>query len=614
MPNSAFSQYPQYDKNYFLFPIKPGQQNFLAGTMGELRPNHFHGGLDIRTDQRTGLPVFASADGYISRIVVSSKGYGNTLYIIHPNGLMTVYAHLEWPYGKYGKYIKEILYKQQCNEIDFQLFPGELTVNKGDTIALSGNSGSSGGPHLHYEIRDNSERLLNPLFFNFPEIEDNMRPFVNKIAIRTMNIQSRVEGEFGRYEYIPVKEGSDYVLRFPIHAYGIVGIELVAYDHMNGSPNKCGLSLIEMKVDGKESFVHDIQTISFDDNPYINHHIDFEILKRKGNYFQKCYVADGNCLNTYCTPDALSGKLKIFDTLSHKIEIKLCDAYRNCSTLKFTIRGTPNFQPRSIGNTKYKVGSKHEIWENTLKVMVWGNPSKQAKFYLKNKIIDTKPSYTKNEEQIYLWDLRKGIPDSLQAGEIMHNFDFEELIPPFGLVNFSHKYLDIQFPKKALFDTLYLDIGFEEGIYSINEPTIALFSPLAVTLKPDSDVFNKPKTAVFNISGRNSFRYSGGEWIGNNIKFRTKIMGDFILKTDTISPKLRFQKRVGNTLYFHVSDALSGISQWYAYLNGRFLLMHYDAKYDVIFTDLLDEESIKGTLLIGVLDNLGNKTQQVFYF
>lgn len=610
----CLAQYPQFPKDYFMFPIKPGQQNYLSGTMGELRPNHFHGGIDIKTDQRTGLPVYAAAEGYISRMVVSSKGYGNTMYITHPNGLRTVYAHLEWPFGKYGKYLKDYLYNQQCNETDLLLMPGELVVKKGDTIALSGNSGSSGGPHLHFEIRDKAERLMNPLFFNFQEIKDKINPYVNKIALRTLDINSRVEGEFGRFEFIPIKSGENYVLNYPIHAYGILGLELVAYDHMDGTSNSCGISLIDVKIDGKETFVHDIQKISFDDNPYINQHLDYQTYKTKGNYFQKLYVADGNCLNTYCSSDDMNGKIMISDTLTHKVEVTIYDAYRNRTTLKFKIKGILKQLPKVAENNKMKVGIRQEEQENTLKLSVWGNKNTYAQFSVGGQKFDLSPTYYRMAEQVYLLDLRKYLPDSMQAGALKHSFRFNKAIPSQGEVLHSHPYMDIKFPNKSIFDTIYLDIKYKNGIYSIHNYTTALFSPLIVTLKPDFVVPNKQKTSVYNVVSGKGFRYGAGEWIGNQIRFKTKLLGDFVIRTDTVPPRVKFFKKVNETLYFFVSDNMSGIANWYGYLNGKFLLMQFDPKYNVIFTNTQNNEPVKGDLFIGISDQIGNKTQHIFKF
>ena len=136
--------------NYYLFPIKPGKKNFLSGTMGELRSNHFHSGIDIKTDGVEGLPVYAAADGHIARIKIAHGGYGNALYMLHPNGTTTVYAHLREFKGKLGEYIRNAQYKKESFTIE--LFPskGQFSYKKGDILAYSGNSGSSSGAHLHF--------------------------------------------------------------------------------------------------------------------------------------------------------------------------------------------------------------------------------------------------------------------------------------------------------------------------------------------------------------------------------------------------------------------------------------------------------------------------------
>jgi hypothetical protein len=628
LSTAGFSQYLLYPRDYFQFPIKTGQRNYLSGNMGELRTNHFHGGLDIKTDQVTGLPVYASADGYVSRIAVQHKGYGNTLYITHPNGLTTVYAHLEWFNGEIGKFVKDFLYKEQCNETDFLLEKGKLVVRKGQIVAFSGNTGSSGGPHLHWEIRDDQERLLNPLFFSFPEIVDHQQPIVNKIALRTFGIDSRIEGEFGRAEYIPIKEINNFVLRFPIHAWGYIGLELCAYDKMDGTSNLYGLSLIEMIVDKKKVFTHDIQRIGFDENPYINAHIDYERAHKYKTFFQRCYVSDGNELKTYAI-EKESGKIFINDTLLHDVSVKIVDAYRNFTTLNFKIKGTKNqvtkampivtkFNPKSRSKSKVRKVIqylRHEEFENILKIECFGNQDNTASLYFKSNKMVLKPSYTKNNEQVYLWDLRNGQPDSIQAGNQKHVFNFKEVVPAKIAVNYTSPFIDINFPKKSVFDTLFLDIEYADKIFTIQRSTIPLFSSVSVVLKPDYEVINKAKSAVYNLDNKKRGKFSGGIWNGNTIRFGTKIFGDFTIKEDTIPPRISFSKAVGKTMYFKMSDNLSGVQHWYGYLNGKFIIMHYEAKYNVIYTDLLENgQAIKGDLLLGAIDNMGNWTEVRFRF
>lgn len=617
----AHAQYALYPRDYFQFPIKTGKRNYLSGNMGELRTNHFHGGLDIKTDQVTGLPVYASAEGYVSRIAVQHKGYGNVLYITHPNGLTTVYGHLEWFNQEISQYIKTILYKEQCNETDILVEKGALKVQKGQIVAFSGNTGSSGGPHLHWEIRDGEEHLLNPLFFNFPEIVDHEQPIINKIAIRTFGINSRIEGEFGRAEYIPIREINNHVLRFPIHAWGQLGLELCTYDKMDGTGNLYGISMIEMWVDKKKVFTHDIQRIGFEENPYINAHIDYEMAHKYKTFFQRCYVSDGNELKTYAV-EKESGKININDTLTHEVMVKVVDAYRNFTLLNFKIKGTKNQQVRAATITKKSKKNRrvipylrHSEFENILKIECFGSRENFASLFFKTKKLKLDPAYVKNGEQVYLWDLREGLPDSVMVGNQKHRFTFEEVIPNKTAINYSSPAIDIIFPRKSVFDTLFLDLNYGDKIFSIQRPSIPLFAPVTIVLKPDFEIENKRKSAVYNLDFKKRTKFAGGIWNGNNIKFGTKIFGDFTIKTDTIPPKITYFKSIGKTQFFKMSDNLSGVQIWYGYLNGKFIVMHYEAKYNVIYTDLLDDNQlIKGDLLLGAVDNMGNWTEVKFKF
>src|SRR5690606_4142631 len=150
-----------------MFPVKPGQQNFLSGTMGEIRPNHFHGGIDIKTGAEIGWPIYAAADGYVSRYKASTYGYGNVIYLTHPNGLVTVYAHLDRFAEPIAGYMLRKQYENQSYELELKPEKDIFKFKKGDIIGYGGNTGGSGGPHLHFEIRDSNHTQYNPLRFKF---------------------------------------------------------------------------------------------------------------------------------------------------------------------------------------------------------------------------------------------------------------------------------------------------------------------------------------------------------------------------------------------------------------------------------------------------------------
>src|SRR5688572_14588186 len=237
-PLFSFAQFSPPVKGFpdgekYLYPINPGQPGSLAGTMGELRSTHFHSGIDIRTNNLIGFPVLASKSGFISRITVSPSGYGNVLYITHPDGNTSLYAHLDRFKGAIANYILKEQYKDQTANVDLFFTPDQFSVKRGDTVAISGNSGSSSGPHLHFDIRDSDNYALNPLLVEgFPEIVDELPPAVEKIALKTLDIDSRINDKFGRFEFYAQRVGNEFVFPSPILATGNIGVEILAKDKL----------------------------------------------------------------------------------------------------------------------------------------------------------------------------------------------------------------------------------------------------------------------------------------------------------------------------------------------------------------------------------------------
>ena len=187
----GYSQGP-YPKNYFSSPI-PDSLLQLAGNFGEIRPNHFHAGLDIRTANQEGMKILAVADGYVSRIKISATGYGKCLYITHPNGFVSVYGHLKSYNDSIGKFAKAAQYALELFEIEVFPKENELPVKKGQLVALSGNTGGSSGPHLHFEMRDEkTESAINPLLFGY-NVKDNIKPVIKALYLYQFDLQTQKE-------------------------------------------------------------------------------------------------------------------------------------------------------------------------------------------------------------------------------------------------------------------------------------------------------------------------------------------------------------------------------------------------------------------------------------
>lgn len=348
-----------YPQGYFRNPLNIPIQ--LAGNFGELRPNHFHSGMDIKTQQRENLPVHAAAEGYVSRIGVSHTGFGNVLYITHPNGYTTVYAHLNSYFPALQAYVKRQQYQQESWATDLTIPPGKFPVKKGDLVAYSGNTGGSAGPHLHFEIRNTAtEKPLNPLLFGF-EIADSKAPDVYRIAI--------YDREKSIYEQSPKivlvkKVGNTYVTTQPVIqvAANKAGVAVGAIDRMNNVPNTYGIYEATLIHNDEPEIDFQLDNIGYEETRYLNAHIDYKVKKGGGPYLQLLFSLPGNELDIYRDLNG-DGTVDLTDGAVHNMQLLVKDAYGNTSTVKFALQQSAEPAPEaSCANTMYP--GSNNIFEN----------------------------------------------------------------------------------------------------------------------------------------------------------------------------------------------------------------------------------------------------------
>jgi len=307
----------------------------LAGSFGEIRGNHFHSGIDFRTNQREGYPVYAVADGYISRLRVQNSGFGQALYINHPNGFTTVYGHLQRFAPKIATIVKNLEYEKKSFEIDE--FPDAtlIPVHKGEIIAWSGNRGSSGGPHLHFEIRDTkTEETINPQFFGII-IPDNIPPVIHGLYVYRLNGKTFNENTPKQAIGISGANGS-YKTKAPISLTGEVGFGVVVTDRHNGLSGTNGVYSIQLEVDGKKIYTSALERFAFEDSKAINSHIDYPTYLNTKRSIQKSFVEPGNPLKIY-SGLVNSGRINFNDGASHQLRYIITDAKGNSSVLPFTV-------------------------------------------------------------------------------------------------------------------------------------------------------------------------------------------------------------------------------------------------------------------------------------
>ena len=323
-----------YPKGYFRDPLDIPIQ--LVSNFGELRPNHFHMGLDIRTQGRENLPVHAAAEGYISRIKIEKGGYGNAIYITHPNGYTTLYAHLNSFYPVLTNYIKAKQYKEESWEQDFDLPANLFPVKKGQFIALSGNTGASGGAHLHFEIRDTKTgNNLNPLLFGF-NIPDNNPPVLKGVYWYDRRYSTYTSSAnqiaFARKNNAYTVTTKVVRTNSPLVSFGISTEDL-----SNSSGFNLGVYKAEIFMDDSLMNAFTLDNFSYADTRYVNGCIDYSKSIREKKYVQYLTILPGNKLNIF-TPTTTNGVIILADTQQHKVNIAITDAYGNAASIKFNIQ------------------------------------------------------------------------------------------------------------------------------------------------------------------------------------------------------------------------------------------------------------------------------------
>ena len=531
------------DPNYFSNPLDIPM--VLSGSFGELRSNHFHSGLDIKTQQRSGVPIYAPADGYVSRIKVGHYGYGKALYIKHPNGYSTVYAHLQKFETTIQDFVKQSQYKKERYEIE--LFPKEssLLVKKGDLIAYTGNSGSSGGPHLHYEIRDAYSRPMNPMLFGL-EIPDTKDPSVTSVLAYPVSDDAKVNqsSEPLKLRLIKQKDGSYKTEK--ISAYGKIGFGIATTDQQNGAYNKNGVYRIKTSYNGKPKIDIKFEKFSFDETRYLNRYIDYTYFKEHKIKIQKLFRQTNNPLSIITQEDD-NGFVNVADGFSSNYTIEIKD-----------------YQGNLVHITIPVIGKK----DNTV--------------------------------------AKKELPNDLQY------------IPSESSSTIQRGVFTVDFPKNALYQGSYLNIKTSGDTLHLHTDNIPVHKNISISMDISNyNTLDKNKLYIARQAYKNTSYYTTTRREKNILTAKTRILGSYTLFMDTIAPTIKAAnftdgKWISNnkTLKIKIEDSHSGISSYRATLNGRFILMEYNYKKDVLTYDFNDNiiTDTQNNLRLIVTDNVGNST------
>ncbi len=531
----------------------------ITGTFGELRKNHFHTGIDFSTKGETGKPVYTIFDGYVSRIKISPYGYGKVIYITHPNGLTSVYAHLGEFNVLLNDYIVRKQYELESFEFDLKPDPRLFPVKKNDIIGYSGNSGISSGPHLHFEIRSTaSEKALNPYIYGIPG-SDNFPPVIEKLRIYGLG-ESGTLGSLTTYkDFDVVKTSNSYRLKIPdtIFVSEKVVVGLKCYDLLNYNINKTGIYKLSASIDNEVFFSYAMDSIDFEALKYVNSVIDYEEYIEDNNRIQKCQVSKGNRLSIYKTVKDF-GILNIIDEKPHKIKISVCDFNENCSELNFLIKGKPT-------KTDFKSNST-----------------------IKNKL------------------LYYGVDNKFDSAGLSLYF------PPKAF--YDSLYFEFSL-KKAL-------SGFYSEIYNIhdeNTPVHGYYTASFYVNKNISEKYPK-KLLVVSLDNKNKITGTfGGVYSNGTVVTQLPKFGTFALAIDTVRPSIAplnvyYGKNIKTQqeIKFKITDNLTGIKKYRGEANNKWLLFEYDAKNSVL-TYKRDEHLPSGVIELKIEAEDERENKNVYY-
>jgi murein DD-endopeptidase MepM/ murein hydrolase activator NlpD len=573
---SCFSQdFPSaaYPRDYFRDPLDIPIS--LAANFGELRPNHYHMGLDIRTQKKVNLPVYAAADGYIAHVKIEPAGFGQAIYICHPNGYTTLYAHLNKFFPALAAYVSRQQYKLESWQVFLDIPPGLFPVKKGDFIAYSGSTGGSEGPHLHFEIRRTSDDTnLNPLLFGLP-VPDNTDPVILRLAVydRSRSVYEQSPRIF------PVRKMNGVTA--PDAAYFVepglirtgssrVSFALSAYDTQSGSVNPNGIFQALLYEDEQAVIGFQMDNISYDHTRDINAHIDYRTREKGGPFLQHLSRLPGyaspSIYRSFRSGPGAEGVIDLSDGMPHAIRVEVKDCYGNASELKYRVQ----YQPVS-GPVPALVDVAAEGKE----------------FY-------------------------PGLPDGSES------VDCAFYIPEKGIYDSVHIRDSAAIASPAAPDPSWP--GGVSAVHEIGFPWIPLQTAMLVRLRPDRELPDEARGKVVMI------RWAGDkkdverpEWKDGWASARFREFGSFQLVEDEQAPVIEpigFREGAllsrARRIAFRVKDNLGAIRDCRAELDGKWLCFSNDKGLAYIYT--FDEHCPPGIHILKITaeDEAGNQTTKEY--
>lgn len=527
---------------------------YLSGNFGEIRTDHFHSGIDIKTRGVTGQEVHSIEEGYISRIKVQANGYGKSIYISHPTGHTSVYGHLDRYRPDIASYVKNIQYDRRSHTVDIYLKPGRFELKKGEIIGYSGNTGSSSGPHLHFEIRTTAgQHPTNVLQYGF-DIKDRLAPRFHQLFLYPTGDSSHVNRSHQKFSSGVISRHGNYTFSSgsEVTACGTIGCAVEVFDYLNGSPNRCGVYTLELYVNGSLVYRHVMDEFSFSETRYINAHIDYGERFTSGTKIHRLHRLANDRLRIY---EGLvsNGLVRIEADLQYDIRVVATDVAGNMSELGFRIRGEPT----------------RKSPENTLKKEVQYMP-----YHSINRF--TGP----------------GVELEIPAYALYEDLEFRYAYTP-------------------------QQEGMHSDFYHIHSPETPIHLPYCLSIQTESRGSGlNEKLCLVTFDKDHRITYAGGEFMDGAVVAEVRSFGTFAVSLDTIAPEIiplneNFSGDLTGTeaIRITIRDNLSGIENFEGYIDNRWALFEHDPKNELLTYTFDGERIDRGSiheLELYVSDRKGN--------
>lgn len=548
------SQYPKY---YFRNPL--GIPMELTANLGELRFNHWHMGLDLRTQRKENLPVYAAAAGYITKIRIEPYSYGRSIFINHPNGMTTVYGHLNDFFPALEKYVTGQQYKNQSWEIELNFSPTQFPVFKSQLIAYSGNTGGSQGPHLHFEIRDTkTNKCLNPLLFGFP-VKDDWAPEIVQLAVYDRN-KSIYQQSPDRYPLKKFSKNTYSLDGIPAIQTGLkkVSFAIQTFDKMKRTGSEDGIYSAKIYFDNKPVTAFVLDSIDYDESTYINAQIDYKYHYNGGVYLQHLSLMPGEHNTIY---KKFNGNgvfnLNNNDTGFHLVHIEVRDAYNNMSELDFMIRHKDSLEKPMPQDTLLKFS----------------------------------PNVTNNFQRP----------------------DFEMYLPQFSL----YDTVPVIYSRKS-----FPSANSVSATHGLNDASIPIHGIASIRIKPDKEIPGELRNKiVVRRNDTRSSNVRKAEWQQGWLSAKFGDFGDFEAFIDTIPPEIK-DIGTGDTVQFNgsksivvrASDNFGSLRNFRAEIDGQWTRFSNDKGGPFVYN--FDERCPYGIhqLKVTVEDLVGNTATKTWWF